>query len=126
FIAFSKGSGVLVNAAMIQSQGPGGTLDNIYAQIKDLNGASSVGPVNQLLGATTIVTNLAYTAASSYNLVGQGPATINFEATATPGATIASTQATLGAGADTSVFVTGLPGAQQAFALHDMNVSPRR
>jgi hypothetical protein len=124
FVAYSKGSGVLVNAAMIQSQGAGAPLDNIYARIKDMNGASIVGPVNQLLGATTIVTNLAYAAASSYNLVGQGTATVNFEASATPGATIASTQAMLGAGTDTSVFVTGLPGSQQAFALSDMNVPP--
>jgi hypothetical protein len=83
-----------------------------------------VGPVNQLLGTTAIVSNLAYTSASSYNQVGQGPTTVNFEATATPGATIASTQATLGAGTDVSAFVTGLPGSQQAFVLNDLNLPP--
>jgi len=124
FVAYSKGSGVLVNAAVLQSQGPGGTLDNIYAQIKDMNGASVVGPVNQLLGATTIVTNLGYASASSYNQVAQGPATVIFEASATPGATIASTQATLGAGTDVSAFVTGLPGSQQTFVLNDLNLPP--
>jgi hypothetical protein len=124
FIAYSKGSGVLVNAAVLQSQGPGGTLDNIFAQIKDMNGALVVGPVNQLLGTTTIVSNLGFASASTYNRVPQGPATVNFEAAATPGATIASTQATLGAGTDVSAFVTGLPGAQQAFVLNDLNLPP--
>ena len=124
FIAYSKGSGVLVNAEVIQSQGSGATLDNIYARIKDMNGAPVVGAVNQLLGTTTIVTNLGFASASSYNQVAQGPATVNFEASATPGATIASTQATLGAGTDSSVFVTGMPGSQQAFVLNDMNLPP--
>jgi Domain of unknown function (DUF4397) len=123
-IAYSKGSGVLVNAAVLQSQGPGGTLDNIFARIKDMNGASVVGPVNQLLGTTTVVANLGYASASTYNQVLQGLATVNFEATATPGATIASTQATLGAATDVSAFVTGLPGAQQAFVLNDLNLPP--
>jgi uncharacterized protein DUF4397 len=124
FIAYSKGSGVLVNAEMIQSQGPGAPLDNIYAQIKDVNGAVQVGPVNQLLGTTSVVTNLGFGSASTYNQVAQGPQTVNFEASATPGATIASTSAALGAGTDSSVFVTGMPGAQQAFVLNDMNLPP--
>jgi hypothetical protein len=124
FVAYSKGSSALVNAAVLQSQGPGGTLDNIFAQIKDMNGASVIGPVNQLLGTTTFVSNLGYASASSYVQVPRGPTTVNFEATATPGATIASTQATLGAGTDVSAFVTGLPGAQQAFVLNDLNLPP--
>jgi hypothetical protein len=124
FIVYSKGSGVLVNAMVLQSQGPGGTLDSIYAQIKDINGASVVGPVNQLLGTTTIVSNLAYTGVSSYTQIPQGPTTVNFEASATPGATIASTPASPGAGSDVSAFVTGLPGSQQAFVLNDLNVPP--
>ncbi len=72
FIAYSKGSGVLVNAAVLQSQGPGGTLDNIFARIKDMNGASVVGPVNQLLGTTAIVSNLAYASASATTRFGRG------------------------------------------------------
>lgn len=122
FITYTKGSAVLVNAAVLQSQGPGGTLDNAFALIKDVNGASAVGPVNQLLGTTPIATNVAYATASTYNQVAQGPATVNFEASATPGATIASTPATLGAATDVSAVVTGLPGSQQAFVLNDLNL----
>lgn len=124
FVVYSKGSGILVNAAVLQSQGPGATLDNLFAQIKDMNGAPVVGPVNQLLGTATIVSNLGFASASGYNQVAQGQATVNFEASATPGATIASTQATLGAGTDVSAFVTGLPGSQQAFVLNDLNLPP--
>src|SRR4030095_15454600 len=113
FIVYSKGSGLLVNAMVLQSQGPGGALDNIYAQIKDVNGALAVGAVNQLLGTTAIVSNLAYTGVSSYIQIPQGPTTAHFEASATPGATIASTPASPGAGTDVSAFVTGLPGSQQ-------------
>jgi hypothetical protein len=124
FITYSKGSGVLVNAVVLQSKGPGGPLDNVFAQIKDLNAASAVGPVDQLLGTVPVVTNLGYAAVSNYNQVARGPAAVNFQASATPGAIIASTQAALGAGTDSSVFVTGLPGAQQAFVLNDLNLPP--
>ena len=124
FIAYSKGSGVLVNAAVLQSQGPGGTLDNIFARIKDMNGASGVGPVNQLLVRPPSCPILPTHRRPPTTRLAQGATTVNFEPTATPGATIASTQATLGAGTDTSAFVTGLPGAQQAFVLNDLNVPP--
>jgi Domain of unknown function (DUF4397) len=123
-VAYSKGSGVLVNAMVLQSQGPTAKLDSVLAQIKAMNGASVVGPVNQLLGTTAVATNVAYATASNYSQVVQGPATVNFEASATPGATIASAQATLGAATDSSTFVTGLPGSQQAFVLNDMNIPP--
>jgi hypothetical protein len=124
FIGYSKGSGVLINGFALQSQGPGATLDSFLAQIKAMNGAMIVGPVNQLLGATTVFTNVAFAFATSYAQVPTGPATVNFEASATPGATIASTPTTLGAATDVSTFVTGLPGSQQAFVLNDVNLPP--
>jgi hypothetical protein len=124
FIAYSKGSGTLVNASVIQSQGPGTILNSVFARIKAMNGASVVGPVNQLLGTTAVNANVTYASASSYSQVPQGPTTVNYEASATPGATIASAAATLGAATDASTFVTGLPGSQQAFVLADMNLPP--
>ncbi len=71
-VAYSKGSGVLVNAMVLQSQGAAATLDSALAQIKAMNGASVVGPVNQLLGTTAIATNIPYATASLYNPVVQG------------------------------------------------------
>jgi hypothetical protein len=121
---YSKGSGVLVNAAFLQTQGPGTIVDGAGARIKTVNAASQTGAVNQLLGGTTIATNVAYPTATAYNEVPPGTQTINFEAAATPGATVASIVGTLGASADQSVFVAGLPGSLQAYVLDDLNVPP--
>ena len=49
---------------------------------------------------------------------------MNFEASATPGATIASAQGTLAPANDYTTVVAGLPGAQQAFLLQDSNILP--
>ena len=47
---------------------------------------------------------------------------VTFETVAAPGALIASAQPTLAAATDTSIVVTGLPGAQTAVVLSDFNL----
>jgi len=124
-IAYSKGSGVLVNAVVLESRGASTVLDSVFARTKAVNAAPVVGAVNQSMGTTfQVVTNLPYANASPYSQVSQGPTQIDFEAAATPGAVIASVPTTLGPGTDVTTFVTGLPGAQQAFVLQDMNLPP--
>ncbi|MBK9114416.1 MAG: DUF4397 domain-containing protein [Betaproteobacteria bacterium] len=124
-IAYSKGSGVLVNAVVLESRGGSTPLDSVFARTKAVNAAPVIGPVNQTMGTTfQVVTNLPYANASSYNQVSQGPTQLDFEASATPGAVIASVPTTLAPGTDATVFVTGLPGAQQAFVLQDSNLPP--
>ncbi|MFO1314680.1 MAG: DUF4397 domain-containing protein [Burkholderiales bacterium] len=124
-VAFSKGSGVLVNAVVIESRGGSTLLNSIFARTKAVNAAPVVGAVNQFMGTTfQVVTNLPYANASTYNQVSQGPTQIDYQATATPGAVIASVPTTLGPGTDVTTFVTGPPGAQQAFVLQDMNLPP--
>ncbi len=59
-----------------------------------------------------------------YQQVPQGATTLNFEATDTPGTTIASVPATLVPATDTSTFVTGPAGALQAYVLTDLNLPP--
>ena len=123
-VLYSKGSGVLVNAAFLQAQGPAAIVDGAVSRLRAINVASQTGNVNQLLGGATVASNIGVLSGTSYNQVPPGAQTISFEATATPGATIASVVGTLGASADQSVFVTGLPGAQQAVVLNDLNLPP--
>ena len=122
FITYAVGSGVLVNAAVLQSKGPYTTLNTIFSRVKAMNASPGTGPVNQLLGTVPINLGVPYTQASPYSLTPTGPTTVNFEATATPGATIASAQGTLVPANDYTAVVAGLPGAQQAFLLQDSNI----
>ena len=119
FIAYGAGSGALVNAAVLQSKGPYITLNTIFARIKAVNAATGTGPVNQSQGNVPINLNVQYPAASAYSNTATGPTTVNFEASATPGAIVASVQGTLAPATDYTAVVAGLPGAQQAFLLQD-------
>ncbi len=123
-IMYTKGSGVLVNAAVVQSRGNGGLLNSIFARVKVVNGALGTGPVNALMGTFAIVSNIDFSGASPYNQVAQGPTTLNYQASATPGATIASVPTTLAPATDVTTFVTGPVGAQQAFVVTDSNLPP--
>lgn len=124
-VLYSRGSGTLVNTAVLQSQGPTGFLNNIFARLKGVNGGDiNVGPVNQLLGTLAVNTNIGYGSASTYFQGPAGATTINYEASATPGANIASVPTTLVSANDYSSFLVGSAGAQQAYVLKDMNVPP--
>ena len=122
FITYAVGSGALVNAAVLQSKGPYTTLNTIFSRIKAVNAATGTGSVNQSQGNVPINLNVGYPQGSPYTNTATGPTTVNFEATATPGATIASVQGTLVPANDYTAVVAGLPGAQQAFLLQDSNV----
>lgn len=122
FIMYGVGSGTLVNAIVLQSRGPVALLNSIFARMKAINAAPGVGPVNQLLGTLPVNLNVPFAGASSYSQIPQGAATVNFEASSTPGATIASTPATITPAADTTTFIAGPSGAQQAYVLTDQNL----
>ena len=121
-IPYMRGSGTLVNAAVLQSRGPIGLLPSIFARIKAVNAAPNAGPVNQLISTFPVNFNVNFASASAYTVIPQGATTVNFEASATPGATIASTPATIGPATDVSTFIAGLPGSQQAYVLNDVNL----
>lgn len=124
FIMYSRGSGTLVNATVLQAQGPVNTLNSIFARAKALNGALGTGPVNQLISTLAVNLNVGFASASPYTTIPAGTTTVNFESSATPGATLASTPAVILAATDVSTFVAGPLGAQQAFVLIDQNVPP--
>ena len=122
FITYTVGSGALVNAAVLQSLGPYVTLNTIFSRLKAVNAATGTGTVNQLQGNVPINLNVQYPSASPYTNTATGVTTVDFEASATPGATIASVQGTLAPANDYTTVVAGLPGAQQAFLLQDSNI----
>ncbi len=72
-VAYSRGSGSLVNVAVLQSQGPAGLLNTIFASIKGLNNAPVVGPVNQLLNTDPANLNIPFAATSAYFIGPAGP-----------------------------------------------------
>jgi len=89
-----------------------------------VNGAFQNGNVNLLLNGARIVSDLAYNTASSYSIIPAGAATVSFEASATPGATIASLSNTFLGATDQTVFVAGFAGSTTAVALKDNNFPP--
>jgi hypothetical protein len=124
FIFYTRGSGDLYNGIQADVYGSVAVANSTQARLKAVNGAIDAGPVNQLVDGTALASNVAYAAASSYGTTAAGARTIAFEATATPGAIIASVAKTLTPATDASVFVTGFAGAQQAIVLADTNLPP--
>ena len=123
---YSRGSAVLPNVMLNDSDGAGlqRIANNLLARIKVVNGAFQSGNVNQLLNGTAIVTDLAYNTASTYKIIPAGAGTVTFEASAAPGATIASLANTFLGATDQTVFVTGFVGSNVAVALKDNNLPP--
>lgn len=122
FITYAVGSGTLVNAAVLQSQGPYAMLNTIFSRVRAVNASPGTGSVDQLLGSVALNSNISYPSSSPYTVTATGPTNVDFQATATPGAIIASTVGTLVPANDYTTVVAGLPGAQQAFFLQDTNV----
>ena len=122
FITYAVGSGTLVNGAVLQSQGPYATLNTIFSRVRAVNASPGTGNVDQLLGSVPINSNIPYPSSSPYTVTATGATNVDFQATSTPGAVIASTVGTLVPANDYTAFVAGLPGSQQAFLLQDSNV----
>jgi len=125
-IMYSRGSEILPNVLLNDSDGAGlqRIANNLLARIKVVNGAFQTGPVDQLLNDKAIVSNLAYNTASLYNVIPAGAGTVTFQATAAPGATIATLANTFAGATDQTVFITGFAGSTKAVALLDNNLPP--
>jgi hypothetical protein len=125
-IIYSRGSTVLPNVILDDSDGAGQQriANNLLARIKVVNGAFQSGNVNQLLNGAAIVSNLAYNTASTYHIIPAVTGTVSFEASAAPGATIASLANTFVGATDQTVFISGYAGSTVAVALKDNNLPP--
>ncbi len=123
-IAFTTGSSTLVNAALlaIDETGTGGVVNNRLAQFKLVHAGPGTGPINGFIDGAIALANIPYQSASSYEILAAGSHAVTIEAVATPGAVIASAQPTFNPATDTSVVLTGTPGATTTVVLQDMNL----
>lgn len=122
-LAYSRGSGQLVNVALLTTGGPGTIIDNRLAQFKAINASSVASPLNVFVDGDITLANIPYTGFSNYQVVNAGTHTITVEAAATPGATLLTTSPTLTPATDTSIALYGSAGSLGALVLTDANVS---
>ncbi len=123
FITYSAGSGLLVNAAMLQSQGAANFQNNLLARVKTVQAAPDTGAVDLLQSGVPIITNVAYGSVGGYNVVPQSASQVmSFVNTGTLAPALAEVTSKLAPGTDQTIFITGFPGAQQAVYLADLNL----
>jgi uncharacterized protein DUF4397 len=123
-VAYTKGSSTLVNAALlnIDSTGSGSVVNSKIAQFKVIHAAPGTAAINAFVDGTVAFANVPYQGASSYSALAAGTHAVTFQTVTSPGAVIASAQPALAAATDTSIVVTGAPGAQTAVVLPDNNL----
>ena len=122
-VAYSRGSGRLVNVAFLTASGTATFLDNRLAQLKAVNASSVPSPLNLFVDGTLTVANIPYTGVSNYQVINAGTRTITVEAAATPGATLVTTSPTLTPATDSSIALYGNAGSLGALVLTDTNVT---
>ena len=124
FVIYTKGSSTLVNGALLvqDTAGSGSIVNSTIAQFKVVHAAPGTAPINAQVDGNPAFSSIPYQNASSYLTVPSGSHMVTFETVTAPGALIASAQPTLAAATDTSIVVTGLPGAQTAVVLSDFNL----
>jgi hypothetical protein len=123
-VAYTKGSGTLVNGALLNldSTGSGTVVNSGIAQFKLIHAAPGTAGINAFVDGTNIFSNVPYQGASSYAPLTAGTHTVTVESIAAPGAVIATVAPPFAPATDTSVIITGTPGAQTAIALADNNL----
>jgi hypothetical protein len=123
-VAYTKGSSTLVNAALlaIDSTGTGSVVNSSIAQFKLIHAAPGTAAISAFVDGIAQFINVPYGAASSYETVAAGTHTLTVDTVTSPGAPIATAQPTFAAATDTSIVVTGDPGAQTALVLADDNL----
>ncbi len=99
-VAFSKGSGKLVNVALLRQDdaGSGALVDNLLTQYKVVNASLVPSPLNVFVDGSLQLSNIPYTGVSNYQQTSTGVHNFSFEATATPGATLLTLVQTLDRG----------------------------
>jgi hypothetical protein len=123
-VGYTKGSGTLVNGAFLalDATGTGNVVNNAIAQFKLIHAAPGTAAINAFVDGIAQFISVPYAAASSYETVPAGAHVLTVDTVTSPGAPIATAQPTFGAATNTSVIVTGLPGAQTALVLADDNL----
>ncbi len=104
-VVFSKGSGKLVNVALLNhdSSGTGAIVDNLLTQYKVINASLVASPLNIFVDGSLQLSNVPYTGVSNYQKTSSGTHTFRIEATSTPGASLLTLSQTLAPATDTSI-----------------------
>ena len=123
-VVYTKGSSTLVNAALLvhDSTGTGAVINSKIAQLKAVHAAPGTAAINVFVEGIVAFANVPYQGASSYEVLNAGTHNVTVETVTAPGAVIASAQPPFSPSTDTSVVLTGSPGAQQALVLSDDNL----
>jgi hypothetical protein len=122
-VAYSRGSGRLVNVVLVTTNGPATQINNSLARFKAVNATSVGSPLNVFLDDALTLANLPYAGASNYQTATAATHRVSVEAASTPGATLLTTSPTLAPATDTSIALYGSAGALFALTLADANVS---
>ncbi|MEO8739026.1 MAG: DUF4397 domain-containing protein [Casimicrobiaceae bacterium] len=125
-VIYSKGSGTLVNAALLNDNGSGNgvIVDNLVAQYKVINASLVAAPLNVFVDGSLQLSNIPFAGVSNYQQTATGAHTITVEAQATPGATLLTLNPTLSAASDTSIALVGPAGSLNGVVLADDNLPP--
>ncbi len=125
-LAYSKGSGTLVNVALLSSDSAGGgvVVDNLAAQYKVINASLVASPLNIFIDGNLQLSNIPYTGVSNYQQATAGSHAITVQAQATPGATLLTLNPNLSAATDTSIALVGPAGSMNGVVLLDDNQPP--
>jgi hypothetical protein len=123
-VVYTKGSSTLVNATFfnIDSAGNGVVVNNKLAQFKLVHAAPGTAAINAFVDGAIALANIPYQGASSYETLSAGTHAVTVETVTAPGAVIASAQPPFASATDSSIVVTGSPGAQTAVVLSDSNL----
>jgi Domain of unknown function (DUF4397) len=125
-VVFSKGSGKLVNVALLNldSAGTGTIVDNLLTQYKVINASLVPSSLNVFVDNVLQLSNIPYTGVSNYQKTSSGTHSFRVEATSTPGASLLAFSQTLAPATDTSIALSGTAGALAALVLQDDNLPP--
>jgi hypothetical protein len=123
-VIYGKGSAKLVNAAVlnIDSTGTGQVVDSNIAEFKVLNGTSLSAPLNVFVDGVLVLANIPFAGVSNYQKVGIGPQTVTVQSATNPGANLLTVMLNLDSATDTSVAISGPPGALRSLVLSDNNL----
>jgi Domain of unknown function (DUF4397) len=126
FVAYSAGSGTLVNAAILNhdTAGTGTIVNNLLAQYKVINASQVPSPLNIFVDGNLQLANIPSTGVSNYQKTTSGAHNFSIEATSNPGASLLALTQTLAPATDTSIALTGTAGALAALVLNDDNLPP--
>ena len=125
-LLYTRGSGTLVNVALMETTGGAKTtiLENTLARLRTVHVANTTDGIDVYdSGRVGLFANVATHSAAAYTTLAPGVRSLTVELHAAPGTTIAAVDRTLRPATDTTLYVSGDPGAFGAAALDDSNVS---